>query len=89
MQLGYDNIIKYLDEHNNNIQRKKREEFLNKISWISRDNWSTIYGVKGRPIEKLMGASFLNHIPVLKKKEVPILNVPVKQRIIGAVTDAT
>ena len=82
LHLGYDNIIKYLDEHNNQIQRRKRQEFVDKISWISRDNWSTIYGVKGKPIAQLYGAEFMNHIPILKKKEIPILDVPIKNRII-------
>ena len=88
MQLGYDNIIKYLDEHNEQIQRRKRRDFLDKIEWSTRDNFSTLYGVKGKPIEKLFGAEFLNHIPILKKKEIPVLEVPLTQKIIGATTDA-
>jgi hypothetical protein len=88
MQLGYDNIIKYLDEHNNQIIRRKRQEFLDKISWATRDNWSTIRSIKGRPIEKLFGAEFLNTVPILKKREIPVLTAPLANRIIGATTDA-
>ena len=88
MQLGYNNIIKYLDEHNNQIIRRKRQDFLSKIQYTTKDNYSTLYGVKGRPIEKLFGAEFLNHIPVLKKKELPIFEVPLANRIIGATSNA-
>ena len=88
MQLGYDSIIKYLDEHNNQILRRKRQDFTDKIQWAVRDNYSTLYGVKGKPITKLMGAEFLNHVPVLKKKEIPVIKVPLTQRIIGATTNA-
>jgi hypothetical protein len=88
MSLGYDNIIKYLDEHNNQIQRRKRQDFLDKIQWAVRDNFATIHSVRGRPIEKLYGAEFLNRIPILEKKELPIIKVPLGQRIIGATTDA-
>ena len=88
MHLGYDNVIKYLDEHNNQILRRKRQSFLDKVQWATRDNYSTLYGVKGKPIAQLFGAEFLNHIPILKKKEVPVLKVPLAQRIIGATTDA-
>lgn len=88
LQLGYDDIIKYLDEHNEQILRRKRQEFLDKISWAVRDNFATIHSVRGKPIEKLYGAEFLNRIPILEKKEIPIIEVPLAQRIIGATTNA-
>ena len=87
MSIGYDNIVKYLDEHNGQIQRRKKQDFMDKISWAVRDNFSTIHSVKGRPIEKLYGAEFLNRVPILEKKEIPILEVPLVQRIIGATTN--
>ena len=82
MHLGYENIIKYLDEHNEQIMRRKRQDFLDKISWVTRDNYMTIHQVKGKPISKLFGAEFLNTVPILKKKEIPILEVPLEKRII-------
>ena len=88
MHLGYDNIIKYLDEHNEQIIRRKRQDFLDKISWAVRDNFSTIHSVKGRPIGQLFGAEFLNKIPILERREIPILDVPLEKKIIGATTDA-
>ena len=45
MQLGYDNIIKYLDEHNDQILRRKRQEFMDKTA---NPIDMQIVGVEGR-----------------------------------------
>lgn len=67
MFLGIDKILEYIDEQNAQIQRRKRQEFIDKIQWISRDNYETFYAIRGRPLKSTAGAPWLSEMPTLEK----------------------
>ena len=43
MQIGAENILDYLDEHNEQIERRKRRDFKNKIESMALDSFGPLF----------------------------------------------